>query len=147
MIEVPIIRLPNSIDLPLPAYQSEGAAGMDLHAAIDNDVVIEPGRIEMIPCGFAIALPIGFEGQIRPRSGLAVTHGISVLNSPGTIDADYRGEVKVLLINHGSAPFRVTREMRIAQLLIAPVPRVQWQEVPALPSTTRGEGGYGHTGL
>ena len=119
---------------------------MDLHAAVEQDMVLEPGGSAPIPCGFAMAVPPGYEAQVRPRSGLAAKNGISVLNTPGTIDPDYRGEVKVILVNHGREPFRITRGMRIAQMMIAPVPRVEWREVSELPPTARGEGGFGHTG-
>ena len=119
---------------------------MDLHAAVDGDLVIEPGAIALVPCGFAMAVPVGYEAQIRPRSGLATRHGISMPNSPGTIDADYRGEVKVPLINLGSRAFTVTRNMRIAQMLIKPVFVAQWETVEHLPPSQRGEGGFGHTG-
>lgn len=145
---MPIQRLPGAADVPLPGYQSAHAAGMDLHAAVPDaePVSIEPGEVMLIPCGFAMAVPVGYEAQIRPRSGLAVKHAISMPNTPGTIDADYRGEVKVPLINHGRSPFVVTRGMRVAQMLVKPVPRTVWQEVDALPPTDRGEGGFGHTG-
>ena len=133
-------------DLPLPSYQSETASGMDLYAAIEAELVVEPGGRVIVPCGFALALPYGVEAQVRPRSGLAAAHGLSVLNAPGTIDSDYRGEVKVILINHGSASFRITRGMRIAQLVIAPVLQIEWVEAEDLPPTSRGEKGYGHTG-
>jgi dUTP pyrophosphatase len=119
---------------------------MDLPAAVLEPVVLEPGRRALVPCGFAIALPDGLEAQVRPRSGLAIRHGITVVNAPGTIDADYRGEVMVALINHGDAAFTVTRGMRVAQLLVAPVLRVEWQETSELTSTDRGAGGFGHTG-
>jgi len=145
-LEVRIRRLPGNTDLPLPAYQSKDAVGMDVHAAVAADVTMAPGEVAGIPCGFAIALPLGFEAQVRPRSGLAAKNAISVANTPGTIDPDYRGEVKVLLINHGKTPFVVTRGMRIAQMLVVPVPRVAWIEVDELPSTERGAGGFGHTG-
>ncbi len=145
-IPVQIQRLPHSQGVNLPAYQSEHAAGMDLHAAVEADVTIPPGRIALIPCGFAMAIPQGYEAQVRPRSGLANKHGISIPNAPGTIDADYRGEVKVILINHGHDPFVVTRNMRIAQMLIKPVYRIAWQEVAELSATDRGAGGFGHTG-
>jgi dUTP pyrophosphatase len=145
-LRVSIKRLTGNTDLPLPTYQSEGAVGMDVHAAINDEVAIKPGEVASIPCGFSIAVPEGYEGQIRPRSGLAAEHGISIPNSPGTIDPDYRGEVKILLINYGSEPFVVKRGMRIAQMLILPVPRVEWIEVSELPATTRAEGGFGHTG-
>jgi dUTP pyrophosphatase len=146
VITVAIKRLPGHDDVPLPDYQSDHAAGMDLHAAVAADTVIAPGRIALIPCGFAMAVPVGFEAQVRPRSGLAVKHGISMPNTPGTIDADYRGEVKVPLINLGGEAFTITRGMRIAQMIIKPVPRTVWHEVEELPPTSRGEGGFGHTG-
>jgi dUTP pyrophosphatase len=146
MIHVPIQRLPGSDDVPLPDYQSDHAAAMDLHAAVDEPITLAPGARALIPCGFKMAVPEGYEAQIRPRSGLAVKHGISMPNTPGTIDADYRGQVMVPLINLGNEPFVVERSMRIAQMLIKPVPRVQWQPVDELPDTTRGEGGFGHTG-
>ncbi|MEX0653348.1 MAG: dUTP diphosphatase [Phycisphaeraceae bacterium] len=147
-ITVPIRRLPGAEDVALPAYQSAHAAGMDLHAAVpaDEPVTIPPGEIKLVPCGFAMAVPVGYEAQVRPRSGLAAKHGVSVPNAPGTIDADYRGEVKVVLINHGPYAVDITRGMRIAQMLIKPVPRTVWQEVDELPATDRGDGGFGHTG-
>lgn len=145
-INVPVMRLPGNNDVPLPDYQTEHAAGMDLHAAVTEPLAIPPGEIRMIPCGFAMAVPVGFEAQVRPRSGLAAKFGISMPNAPGTIDADYRGEVMVPLINHGTQPFEVTRTMRIAQMIIKPVPRTQWVEVTELPPTERGPGGFGHTG-
>jgi dUTP pyrophosphatase len=145
-IEIAIQRLPGNGDLPLPACQSANAVGMDLHAAVTQEIVIAPGAIVAIPCGFALAIPPGYEAQIRPRSGLAARNGISIANGPGTIDPDYRGEVKALLINHGQEPFRVTRGMRIAQMVVAPALRVAWKEVSGLPVTDRGVGGFGHTG-
>ena len=145
-LAVPIRRLAGAEDLPLPAYQSEGAAAMDLHAAVVPDIVLEPGAVARVPCGFAVAIPPGYEAQIRPRSGWAARHAVTVANAPGTIDSDYRGEVQVLLINHGREPFRVTRGMRIAQMVVVPVPRVAWREVAELPPTGRGAGGFGHTG-
>ncbi|MEM6459086.1 MAG: dUTP diphosphatase [Planctomycetota bacterium] len=147
-IRVPIRRLPHGVAnrTPLPAYQSAHAAGMDLHACLDRAVTIAPGSIETVPCGFALAVPVGYEAQVRPRSGLASRHGVTLPNSPGTIDADYRGEVKVPLINLGPTPFVVEPGMRIAQLLIKPVPRTEWLEVDELPETARGDGGFGHTG-
>jgi dUTP pyrophosphatase len=145
-IAVQITRLPHSRDLPLPSYQTEHAAGMDLVAALDRPTTLEPGDIQLIPCGFAMALPEGYEAQVRPRSGLAVKHGISMPNTPGTIDADYRGEVKVPLINLGRQPFTIERGMRIAQMIVAPVSRAAWVEVDELGATERGEGGFGHTG-
>jgi dUTP pyrophosphatase len=145
-IDVKIQRLPGNPDIPLPAYQSQEAVGMDLHAAVTVEVVVAPGAVAGIPCGFAMALPPGYEAQIRPRSGLAAKNGISLINTPGTIDPDYRGEVKVLLINLGQEPFKVTRGMRVAQMVVMPVPRVAWTEVAELPPTERGTGGFGHTG-
>ena len=147
-LHVSILRLPHGVGLALPGYQSEHAAGMDLCAAVAEaePMVIPPGEVRLIPTGFAMAVPIGYEAQVRPRSGLAVKHAISMPNAPGTIDADYRGEVKVPLINHGPEPFTVQRGMRIAQLLIKPVPRTVWREVQELPGTARGSGGFGHTG-
>jgi dUTP pyrophosphatase len=145
-IRVSIKRLLGNTDLPLPDYQSESAVGMDIHAAVDGELVINPGAIVSVPCGFSVAIPEGYEGQVRPRSGLAAKHGISVANSPGTIDPDYRGEIKVILINNGAQEFRVKRGMRIAQMLILPVPRAEWQEVEDLPPTARSDGGFGHTG-
>lgn len=145
-IEVPIKRLPHGQDLPLPDYQTPHAAGMDLHAALAEPTTLPPGDIQLIPCGFSMALPDGYEAQIRPRSGLAVKHGISMPNTPGTIDADYRGEVMVPLINLGRQPFTVERAMRIAQMIVAPVTRAQWSEVDDLPESQRGDGGFGHTG-
>jgi dUTP pyrophosphatase len=129
-----------------PAYQSEGAAGMDLAAAIDEPLDIPPGEFRTVPCGFAIAVPVGFEAQVRPRSGLAARHGVTVLNAPGTNDCDYRGEVKVILINHGQTTFTVTPAMRIAQLVVASVAHVTWSHADTLPETSRGDGGFGHTG-
>jgi dUTP pyrophosphatase len=133
-------------DLTLPSYQTIGSAGMDLPAAVDEPVTLLPGEFRLIPCGFAIALPDGYEAQIRPRSGLGRRAGVTVLNAPGTIDADYRGEVAVLLVNHGRDPFDVKRGDRIAQLVVGPVARVSWKIVATLPETSRGAGGFGHTG-
>jgi len=141
-----IQKFPGSEDLPLPEYKSEHAAAMDLPAAVPDSITLRPGGRALIPCGFSIAVPDGFEAQVRPRSGLAARHGVTVVNAPGTIDADYRGEVMVALINLGEAPFVIERGMRIAQLLVAPVVRVTWSEVAELPSTVRGAGGFGHTG-
>ena len=123
------------------------AAGMDLHAAIETDVVVEPGAIVLVPIGIEVAIPEGFEGQVRPRSGLAMRHGVTLPNTPGTIDADYRGEIRVPLINLGREAFVLTRGMRIAQLIVAPVTRVAWDEVPELSDTSRARGGFGHSGL
>jgi dUTP pyrophosphatase len=125
---------------------SEGAAGLDLAAALDATLVLAPGARALVPTGLAVAIPPGFEGQVRPRSGLAARHGVTCLNTPGTIDADYRGELKVILINHGAEPFELTHGLRIAQLVVAPVARVEIDEVAALPDTTRGGGGFGSTG-
>jgi len=144
-IRISIVKV-GTVDTALPQYFSGGAAGMDLPAAVADPVVLDPGGFQMIPCGFAIAIPPGFEGQVRPRSGLASRHGVTVLNAPGTIDSDYRGEVKVILINHGHAPFTVTRGMRIAQLVVAPVAAVDWTTAESLPHSDRAGGGFGHTG-
>jgi dUTP pyrophosphatase len=147
-ITVRIMRLPHGADLPLPSYQSAHAAGLDLVAAVPADapLTISPGRYAAVPTGIALALPPGTEAQVRPRSGLARQHGVTVLNAPGTIDADYRGEIQVLLINHGEAPFTVTRGMRMAQLVVAQAARIELQEVPELDGTPRGIGGFGSTG-
>ena len=147
-LAVNIMRLPHGADLPLPSYQSEAASGLDLLAAVpaDRPLTIAPGCHAAVPTGIAIALPPGTEAQVRPRSGLARNHGVTVLNAPGTIDADYRGEIQVLLINHGAEPFAVTRGMRIAQLVIAPVSRVELRVVTELDATARGAGGFGSTG-
>ncbi len=148
MTAVRILRLPHGADLPLPAYQSDHAAGLDLMAAVPAaaPVTLAPGARALIPTGFALALPPGTEAQVRPRSGLAMRHGITVLNSPGTIDADYRGEVQIILANFGSESFAVTRGMRIAQLVIATVSRATLEEVRALDLTPRGDSGFGSTG-
>ena len=130
----------------VPEYATPGAAGLDLAAAIAEPIVLAPGAFTLVPCGFAIALPEGLEAQVRPRSGLASRHGVTVLNAPGTIDSDYRGEVKVILINHGPEPFTIASGMRIAQLVVAPVSRITWDPMPALPTTARAAGGFGHTG-
>lgn len=145
---VPITRLPHAEGLPLPAYETAQAVGMDLRAAVpeDSPLVLRPGDRHAVPTGLAFALPQGFEGQVRPRSGLAFKSGITCLNSPGTIDADYRGEVKVILINHGPEDFVIRRGDRIAQLVIAPVVQAEWLEVDNLDDTVRGSGGFGSTG-
>ncbi|MDH3242381.1 MAG: dUTP diphosphatase [Alphaproteobacteria bacterium] len=145
-IGIKIQRLPHAGDLPLPAYATAGSAGVDLAAAVEAEVILPPGGRALIPTGFAIALPDGFEAQVRPRSGLAVRDGVSVLNAPGTIDADYRGEVKVCLVNQGERPFTVRRGERIAQMVVAPVSRLQWSETQALDATARDTGGFGSTG-
>ena len=146
-VAVQLRRLEHAADLPLPAYETAHAAGMDLMACIPADMELAPGKRAVVPTGFAIALPEGFEAQVRPRSGLAAKHAVTVLNAPGTIDADYRGEIGVILINHGEAPFVVSRGMRIAQLVVAPVARVAWAEVDVLAETDRGAGGFGSTGI
>lgn len=145
---VPITRLPHGEGIPLPAYETSQAAGMDLRAAVPEDepVILRPGDRHAVPTGLAFALPAGFEAQVRPRSGLALKSGITCLNSPGTVDADYRGEVKVILINHGPEAFTIRRGDRIAQLVIAPVVQATWAEVASLDETARGSGGFGSTG-
>ena len=143
-VPVPVKRLPQFEGLELPAYATEGAAGMDVLAA--EDVMLAPGARHAVATGLAVAIPHGFEIQVRPRSGLALKHGISAPNSPGTIDSDYRGEVKVILINHGADPFEIRRGDRIAQLVLAPVTRATWLKVDELDETARGEGGFGSTG-
>ena len=145
-VDVQVIRLPHGADLPLPQYQSAQAAGMDLLAAVVTDTVIAPGQRVLVPTGIAIALPPGSEAQVRPRSGLAARHGVTVLNAPGTVDADYRGEIQVILINHGDEPYVVQRGARIAQLVIAPVQHATLTESKDLSGTTRGGGGFGSTG-
>lgn len=143
---VAVTRLPHGRDLPLPSCATELSAGMDVSAALEAPVTLEPGRRALVPTGLAFALPAGFEAQVRPRSGLAAKHGITVLNTPGTIDADYRGEVKVILVNLGEEPFVIEHGMRIAQVVFAPVTRAIWTEVEVLPETARGAGGFGSTG-
>lgn len=143
---IEVVRLAHARDLPLPAYATDGAAGMDLLAAVAAPLVIAPGGRALVPTGLRIALPHGFELQVRPRSGLALKNGILLPNSPGTIDEDYRGEVGVILLNAGTEPFTVERGMRIAQAVIAPVVRAAWREVAELPQTARGTGGFGSTG-
>jgi dUTP pyrophosphatase len=143
-LRVEIQRVSTLVDLP--QYATSGAAGLDLPAALESPLTLQAGSFTLVPCGFAIALPEGYEGQVRPRSGLASRCGVTVLNAPGTIDADYRGEVKVLLINHGADHFTIMPGMRIAQLVICPVTRVELHETHALPETVRAAGGFGHTG-
>lgn len=145
-VKVLIKKMPHAQDLPLPLYMSEHAAGLDLCAAEEVDILLEPGKYKLISTGIAIALPKGYEGQIRPRSGLALKYGLTLLNTPGTIDADYRGEIKVILINLGEAAYHLIRGERIAQLVIQAVARAALVEVDNLPETLRGEGGFGHTG-
>jgi dUTP pyrophosphatase len=147
-IRISVLSLQHGADLPLPAAQSAGAAGLDLMAAIgaDEQITLKNCERALVPTGIALQLPQGYEAQVRPRSGLAMKHGVTVLNAPGTVDADYRGEIKVLLVNHGQEPFVVTRGLRIAQLVIAPVMQVQLVAVPALETSARGDGGFGSTG-
>lgn len=146
-LPVAVQVLPHAKDLPLPEYATQGAAGMDLLAAIDQDIVLQPGDRQLVATGLAMAIPVGYEAQIRPRSGLAYKNGITVLNAPGTIDADYRGEVKALLVNLGTESFTITRGMRIAQMVIAKHEIASWQDVAELPGTDRGAGGFGSTGV
>lgn len=146
-VAVAVTRLAHGADLPLPAYATEHAAGMDLLAAVTAPLVLAPGARALVPTGIAIALPEGFEAQVRPRSGLALKHGVTVLNTPGTIDADYRGEVGVVLVNLGEDAFTVERGMRVAQMVVAPVTRAGWAERGDLNETVRGRGGFGSTGL
>lgn len=141
-----IQRLPGAGDLPLPAAATAGSAGLDLCAAIEADVVLAPGGRALVPTGFAVAVPEGYEAQVRARSGLALRHGILLPNAPGTIDSDYRGEVKVILLNAGEAPVTIRRGDRIAQLVFASVTKISWDETETLPETARGDGGFGHTG-
>jgi len=145
-MKIAIQRLAHARDLPLPTYATPGAAGLDLFAAVDSELLLAPGEHRGVPAGFAIALPEGYEAQVRPRSGLALRHAVTVLNAPGTIDSDYRGEVTVILINHGKEPFAVARGMKIAQLVVAQHARVEWTETPSLDTTARGAGGFGSTG-
>lgn len=147
MVTVALQRLPHGADLPLPAYETAGAAGLDLRAAIGEPLVLAPGERTLVPTGLAMQLPDGFEGQVRPRSGLAVKHGVTVLNAPGTVDSDYRGEVKVPLINLGQEAFAIARGDRIAQLVIAPATHATLTEVASLDATARGAGGFGSTGV
>ncbi len=147
VLPIAISQEPNAQDLPLPTYASELAAGMDLFAAVDMPVTLMVGERALIPTGIRIAIPPGYEGQVRPRSGLAIKKGIAMVNAPGTIDADYRGEIRVILINLGQEPVTIHRGDRIAQLVIAPVVRVSWCPVDKLDETERGEGGFGHTGV
>ncbi|HLT76544.1 MAG TPA: dUTP diphosphatase [Ferrovibrio sp.] len=145
-LQVAVKRLPHAEGLALPAYATPDSAGLDLQAAISEPVTLQPGERRLVPTGLAIAVPPGFEAQIRPRSGLALKHGVTVLNAPGTVDADYRGEVGVVLINHGDKPFTIHRGERIAQMIVAAYARVAWNEMAELPQTQRGAGGFGSTG-
>lgn len=146
-VEVQVRRLPGAEDLPLPAYATAGAVGVDLYAAVTEPVTLLPGERALVPTGIAIALPDGYEAQVRPRSGLALEYGVTLLNAPGTIDTDYRGEIKVIMVNFGREPFIIRRGDRIAQLVVQPVGRIKWREVASLDATPRGEGGFGHTGI
>src|ERR1700704_2906105 len=145
-VEIEVVRLPHGRDLQLPDYATASAAGADLLAAIDQDIELGPLERRIVPTGISIALPVGFEAQVRPRSGLAARNGVTVLNAPGTVDADYRGEIAVILVNFGAEPFLVTHGLRIAQLVVAPVSRVAWREDTTLSDTARGAGGFGSTG-
>ena len=148
-ITAQLMQLPHGQDLPLPSYETSEAAGMDLRAAVPEDapLTLKPGARELVPTGFAMAIPTGFEAQIRPRSGLALKHGLSLVNAPGTIDSDYRGEIKIILINQGDEDFEISRGMRIAQMVIAPVLQVAIEPVTSLDDTARGAGSFGSTGL
>ncbi len=146
-VRVPITRLGDARDLPLPARATAGASGFDLHAAVETPLILRPGSRALVPTGLAIAVPPGYEAQVRPRSGLALRHGIVLPNSPGTIDSDYRGEIQVIVMNAGEEAFTIERGERIAQLVLAPVASPRFEEVDALPETARGAGGFGHTGM
>lgn len=145
-ITLRIKRIKNS-DLPLPTYETDGSAGMDIRASLDEDVTLEPGDIKLIPTGISVSIPMGYEGQIRPRSGLALKHGIGLVNSPGTIDSDYRGEVRIIMINYGKKSFTIKHGDRIAQMIIARICHAAIEEVLELDSTGRGQGGFGHSGI
>lgn len=145
-VTIAIRQLPGAEDLPLPSYATPGAAGLDLYAAVREEVVLAPGERRLIPTGIQVAIPPGFEAQIRPRSGLALEYGVTLLNTPGTIDSDYRGEIRVILINAGEKEFRIRRGDRIAQMVVQQVARVRWQVVEKLDPSARGKGGFGHTG-
>lgn len=145
-VKIDVIQLPHGADLPLPSYQTPGAAAMDALAAIDQDVILQPGDWHVFPTGLSFAIPEGYELQVRARSGMAARHAISVVNGPATIDSDFRGELTVILINHGKEPYTVTRGMRIAQMVVAPSYRAEWRPVAALTETKRGTGGLGSTG-
>ena len=143
-----ILRIdPGQTDIPLPGYATAGSAGMDVCAAVENDIELQAGETSLIPTGFILELPEGHEAQIRPRSGLAIKHNIGIMNSPGTIDSDYRGEVKIILTNFGTKPFVIHRGDRIAQMIVTKYERVQWEETSSLADSKRGEGGFGHTGI
>ncbi len=147
MVMVRVLRLPHGVGLPLPAYATAGAAGADLHAAVSEPLVLAPGERRAVPTGLVLEIPPGYEAQVRPRSGLALRHGVTVANAPGTVDSDYRGEVRVLLVNLGAEPFTVTRGDRIAQLVVAPVTRAEFAEAVELSGSRRGAGGFGSTGV
>jgi len=146
-IRIHIKRLKNDQSVSLPQYMTEGSSGMDLFASLEKEVILEPGERRLIPTGISVAIPQGFEGQVRPRSGLAIRNGVGIINAPGTVDADYRGEIGVLLINFGKEPFAIHHGDRIAQLVISPVVRATWEEADELPATLRQDGGFGHTGV
>ncbi len=146
-IPIKITRLKGNKDLPLPEYESEGSSGMDIRAAVKEPVLLKPGEIRLIPTGLSVSVPSGFEAQMRPRSGLALHHGIGMVNAPGTIDSDYRGEIGIIMINWGNEPFTIRRGDRIAQMIISKVYRAELSEVDALDTTYRGQGGFGHTGV
>lgn len=147
LVHIKIKLLPHAEGLPLPQYMTDLAAGMDLAAAVDDECIIQPKSIFLVPTGISVALPPGYEFQIRPRSGLALRHGLTVINAPGTIDADYRGEIKVGLINLGQVPVHIKRGQRIAQMVLSRVWRAEWEKVDTLPSSERGDGGFGHSGM
>lgn len=146
MLKVQVKRLSHGMDLPLPAYMSKHAAGMDIYAAVNPEVVIPPGEWRLVPTGISVALPDGYEAQVRPRSGLALKSGVSILNTPGTVDADYRGEVGVILMNHSKENLVIRRGDRIAQMIINKIERIEFEEVSKLPESERSSGGFGHTG-
>jgi dUTP pyrophosphatase len=147
-LKIRINRISNTTqDVPLPSYATHGSAGMDIYAAVDNEMIVKAGETTLVPTGFSMEIPVGFEAQIRPRSGLAIKHNIGLMNSPGTIDSDYRGEVKIVFSNFGKSDFVVKRGDRIAQMVVAQYERVEWEEVNQLSDTARGAGGFGHTGI
>jgi dUTP pyrophosphatase len=146
-IHIQIKRLENNPDLPLPDYETKGSSGMDIRAAVEGPVILNPGEVKLIPTGFAMSIPPGYEGQVRPRSGLALRHGIGMVNSPGTIDSDYRGEISIVMINWGRKPFTINRGDRIAQMVIGKVYRADLVNADSLDSTLRGAGGFGHSGV
>ena len=147
MIQIPITQSSDAVDLPLPQYMSDGASGLVLYSANHDDIVMKPGEIHIISTGISVAIPHGYEIQVRPRSGLAFKHGISIVNSPGTIDSDYRGEIRVVLVNLGKVSFTIKRGYRIAQMILQKVERIEWMPVKDLENSVRAEGGFGHTGL